>query len=149
MSEATRELSDEFSRKVLVVDDEPALLRALSRVLQAAGWQPTVCPTAAAALKILEHEGFAVVISDVDMPGLSGMELIKLLRGRQLDVPVVLMTGAPMLEGAIQAADTGAFMYLAKPIANKQLLEVIESAALPRSGIQRIYRNERGERLAR
>ena len=125
------------SKRVLIVDDEPALLRAVSRILLTNGWEATTCLSGASAAELILKEQFTVVLSDVDMPGLSGIELLKLLRERAVDVPVILMTGAPMLESAVQAVEYGAFKYLTKPVRMKELLDTVERAARARSAVSR------------
>jgi DNA-binding response OmpR family regulator len=129
----------EYGGSVLVVDDEPSLLQMTARLLRAAGYSVTICTDGAAASRLIGTEAFDVVVSDIDMPQLSGIDLLKLLRERAIDVPVVLMTGAPTLESAILAVERGAFKYLTKPVQNEELLETVARAARSRaaSGTQR------------
>ena len=122
---------------VLLVDDEPALLRATARHLRGAGYAVTACADGASAATVLATATFDVVISDIEMPSLNGVDLLKLLRQRGLDVPVILMTGAPGLETAMLAVEHGAFKYVTKPIAARDLLEVVERAVRRRSGVGR------------
>src|ERR1700722_6595460 len=102
--------------RVLLVDDEPSLLVATARHLRAAGFTVTECADGAEAAALIGKETFDVVLSDIDMPGLSGVEMLKVLRERQIDIPVVLMTGNPKLETAMKAVEHGAFKYLTKPV---------------------------------
>ena len=114
---------------VLVVDDEPALLRAIARTLGAAGFTVTTCADATTAADLLTRQSFAVVVSDIDMPELDGVGLLSLLRGRAIDTPVILMTGAPSLETAIRAVEHGAFKYLTKPVSSEHFIEAVTRAA--------------------
>lgn len=117
---------------VLVVDDEPVLLQVLARTLRAGGFDATTCTDGAAAAELIATRPFAVVVSDIDMPQLGGVELLQLLREREIDVPVVLMTGSPTLETAIRAVEHGAFKYLMKPIAPEELTDVVGRAVRAR-----------------
>src|SRR4051812_32939388 len=100
--------------RVLVVDDEPALLRLLVRILNDAGYGAETAGDGAAASALLRDQKFDVILSDVHMPGLDGIELLRVVRERDLDVPVILLTGAPDVETATRALEYGAFRYLIK-----------------------------------
>jgi serine/threonine protein kinase/CheY-like chemotaxis protein len=110
---------------VLLVDDEPALLHVIARQLRAAGYTVTECGDGASAAELIGAQPFDVVLSDIDMPGLSGIDLLKLLRERQVEIPVVLMTGNPTIDTAVKAVEHGALRYLTKPVAAAELLETV------------------------
>jgi DNA-binding response OmpR family regulator len=114
--------------KVLVVDDDAALLRAIGRQLEAAGVDVTTCNSGPDAVECIEAGSFDVILSDIDMPGLTGIELLKLLRARHVEVPVVLMTGSPSMDTAVQAVEHGAIKYLMKPLNSAELLATVEKA---------------------
>jgi eukaryotic-like serine/threonine-protein kinase len=120
--------------RVLLVDDEPILLRVTARQLRAAGFTVSECANGAEAAALIGKETFDVVLSDIDMPGLSGVEMLKLLRQRQVDIPVVLMTGDPKLETAMKAVEHGAFKYLTKPVEPAELVETVRRAATTSHG---------------
>jgi EAL domain-containing protein (putative c-di-GMP-specific phosphodiesterase class I)/ActR/RegA family two-component response regulator len=109
-------------RRILVVDDEPALLALYSEVLSGEGFAVTACRSGGEALACLEREVFDAALSDISMPGLDGMGLLRALRARGLDLPVVLVTGAPSLNTAIEAIEHGALQYLVKPVAIEALV---------------------------
>jgi len=113
---------------VLLVDDEPLLLRAYARILENRGFEVQTASDGAAAAAMLAERRFGVILSDISMPGMDGLALLREVRKRDLDVPVLLMTGAPALETAMEALDNGALRYLVKPIAQPKLLEVLENA---------------------
>lgn len=115
--------------RVLLVDDEPALLRALSRHLEYAGVKVTTCEAAEAALKLLSSEPFDVLISDIAMPGMSGVELLRAVKTAHRHLPVILITGAPDVRSAVQALELGAFKYLLKPIDSAEFIDVVTRAA--------------------
>lgn len=107
---------------MLVVDDEPALLRATGRLLELAGFVVTTRGSGPEAARRLVAERFDVVLSDLDMRDLGGIALLKMLRERDMDIPVVLVTGAPTLDSAMPAVEYGAFRYLTKPVARDELV---------------------------
>jgi EAL domain-containing protein (putative c-di-GMP-specific phosphodiesterase class I) len=115
--------------RVLLVDDEVALLRAYSIVLRGRGCDVDATSSAQEAVQKLEEETYDVVLSDVTMPGMNGLEFLRAVRQRDLDIPVVLMTGQPGLESALRAIEYGAFRYLVKPIDLQLLDEVVRRAA--------------------
>ncbi|HMI89209.1 MAG TPA: response regulator [Polyangiaceae bacterium] len=80
------------------------------------------------ARKRLQNGAFDVVVSDVNMPGYGGLEFLRNVRERDLDVPVVLVTGKPAVDSSIRAVEYGAFRYLIKPVPNDTLVEVIRHA---------------------
>ena len=117
---------------VLLIEDESALRHAYARMLRAAGWTVTECGHGASAVELIGAHSFDVILSDIDMPGLSGIEFLGLLRERQIETPVVLMTGAPTLDTAVKAVEHGAFKYLTKPMESGELLETVDRAAKSR-----------------
>ena len=117
--------------RVLVVDDDKDVARITSRLLnREADIDVTVTTAPAVAIKQARLESYDVVVSDVMMPGMSGMDLIKTLRVFDLDIPVILVTGAPSLEVAQEAVELGAFRYLAKPVDHDELILVVRQAAM-------------------
>jgi EAL domain-containing protein (putative c-di-GMP-specific phosphodiesterase class I) len=114
---------------VLVVDDDPAVGRMISRVLEAAGYEVTTVDGGSAAVESIMRSQFDVVLSDIQMPAMSGVELLSVIRAYDLDVPVILMTGEPTVETAMEAVSLGAIQYLQKPTANDVLLKAVEQAS--------------------
>jgi EAL domain-containing protein (putative c-di-GMP-specific phosphodiesterase class I) len=114
--------------RVLIVDDEPALLEVWGEILADAGWRVDTAADGARALEILLHGAFDTILTDIDMPGLNGLQLLRAIRARDFDVPVVLMTGHPRTETAIEAVEQGALRYLVKPVAASTLTEAVEAA---------------------
>jgi len=115
--------------RILVVDDEATLARAYARTLSAAGYEVEMAEDGNAALVIFRKGGISAVLTDITMPGMDGLALLGQIRQADADVPVVLATGGPTVESAIQALDQGALKYLVKPIDAESLLEVMEQAA--------------------
>jgi EAL domain-containing protein (putative c-di-GMP-specific phosphodiesterase class I) len=117
------------NRAVLVVDDDEALSRALSRVLKLAGYEVVVASNGAAAVETVMHRPFDVILSDIQMPGMSGVDLLSVVRAYDLDVPVILMTGNPTLETAMEAVSLGALQYLVKPASNEEVVNAVDRAS--------------------
>ena len=115
--------------RVLLVDDEPAISRSLARILGQAGHSVTAAHGGAEAIALLATSSFDVVISDIRMPGMDGLTLLRAIRAKDLDVPVAFMTGSPQLETVIEAMENGAFRYLLKPVDSHGSLALVERAA--------------------
>jgi EAL domain-containing protein (putative c-di-GMP-specific phosphodiesterase class I)/CheY-like chemotaxis protein len=113
---------------VLLVDDEPQLTRALSRLLTAAGYEVEAVHDGAAAVARFKERFFDVVISDISMPGMGGLELLRAIREKDLDVPVIIMTGGPAVKSAIEAIEYGALRYLIKPVESGPLEDLVARA---------------------
>jgi EAL domain-containing protein (putative c-di-GMP-specific phosphodiesterase class I)/CheY-like chemotaxis protein len=118
-----------LSARVLLVDDEPAIARALSRILQTAGHIVTSAQSGEEAVSLLGTAAFDVIISDIRMPGMDGLALLRAIRAKDLDVPVAFMTGSPALETVLEAMENGAFRYLTKPVDSDELRALVERAA--------------------
>ena len=129
------------AHRVLLVDDEPELLRALERLLRRAGYEVQSCSDGTSAVERLEHDDFDVVISDIAMPNMDGIQLLRSIREHDLDIPVILITGAPAVQSAIDALEYGAFKYLVKPIESAPLLKTVARA-------EQMYRLARMKREA-
>jgi EAL domain-containing protein (putative c-di-GMP-specific phosphodiesterase class I) len=115
--------------RVLIVEDDRGLLEVYADLLMDAGFEVAVASDGQAALRALQAEPFDVVLSDVVMPGSNGVDLLRAVRTRDLDVPVVLVTGNPSVETAVQAVEMGALHYLLKPVAAAELVRCVSSAA--------------------
>ena len=114
---------------VLLVDDDVALLRSLERVLKPKGFQTKTAQSGEEAVAICAQQRFDVVLSDISMPGMDGIQLLRKIRETDLLVPVVLLTGGPAVSTAMEAIEYGAFRYIAKPISNEDLVSVLEQAS--------------------
>jgi EAL domain-containing protein (putative c-di-GMP-specific phosphodiesterase class I)/ActR/RegA family two-component response regulator len=113
---------------VLLVDDEVELLSVLGRGLRTRGHEVETASDGRLALELLATKEYDVVVSDISMPEMDGITLLRAVRERSLDLPVVLMTGSPSLETAIRAVELGALRYLQKPFRVEELEGVVEYA---------------------
>jgi EAL domain-containing protein (putative c-di-GMP-specific phosphodiesterase class I)/CheY-like chemotaxis protein len=127
--------------RVLVVDDDPPMRRAIQRQLTAEGWMVTLAENGRAGIDAMREgrEHFDCVVSDVHMPELDGFGLIAAIRRYDDDLPVLLITGDPSLDGAVRAIESGAVSYLAKPFDAETLASAVARAAR-RHGVARMRR---------
>jgi two-component system response regulator AtoC len=116
------------SARILVVDDDPALGVVLHALLQQAGYAPRVVPSAEAALDAIERHAVDLILTDVKMPGMDGMDLLKALSERRPDLPVVLLTAHGTVPLAVEAMKRGAADFLLKPFDRDEILFVISKA---------------------
>ncbi|HEX3777645.1 MAG TPA: EAL domain-containing protein [Polyangiaceae bacterium] len=115
--------------RVLLVDDDDAVRSAFRRLLERRGFSVFPCSSGREALERLASASFDAMVSDVRMPGMSGLKLLRAVREHDLDLPVILVTGNPDVDSASEAVEYGAFQYLIKPIESEHLGQVIERAA--------------------
>jgi DNA-binding NtrC family response regulator len=113
--------------RLLLVEDDGALRAALTRSLRHR-FDVTPLADAASAAARLRERRFDVVLSDVLLQGMTGIDLLRTVRTSDLDVPVILMTGLPEIDGAIDAMDLGAVTYLRKPFAPAVLDAALDRA---------------------
>ena len=120
--------SDNSPDTILVVDDSPATLEVLQRNLTADGFRVFTAPGVAEALKLLDHTAVDLVITDLKMPGVSGMDLVRHVRENLHNTEVMMITGYATVEGAVQAVKIGAEEFLAKPFTDDELLAAVKRA---------------------
>lgn len=108
--------------RILVVDDEPAALDFISEIVQREGFDCVTAQGAEEALKILSDQGADVVISDIRMPGMNGMELLREIKTHYPDVDAIMMTGFDTRESFTQVIEAGAADFIAKPFYQDELV---------------------------
>jgi EAL domain-containing protein (putative c-di-GMP-specific phosphodiesterase class I) len=116
------------THRLLLVEDDVHLASALTRRLQSR-FDVTAVADGATAAELLVREKFDVVLTDIQLPRMSGIDLLRVVRAYDLDVPVIVMTGAPSVETAIAAIDLGALTYIAKPFEGTKLEEALDRAS--------------------
>jgi EAL domain-containing protein (putative c-di-GMP-specific phosphodiesterase class I) len=119
-------LQDEI--QLLLVDDDASIRRAYQRALVRNGWRVEAVGSGKEAIERVQLGSFDVILSDISMPGMTGLEFLRAVREYNLDVPVVLMTGDPELDSAMRAVEYGAFRYLVKPVESGVLEDVVRRA---------------------
>jgi len=125
--------------RILIVDDDEPLGRALARQLSRNGYEVVVHHQGKTALEAVRAGGFEAIVSDIEMPGLSGIELLRAVRDHDPDLPVVLITGAPAIRTAADAVEHGAFRYLIKPLDLTDFTQTVRRA----SQLYRLARTKR------
>src|SRR5262249_38289864 len=114
--------------RLLVVDDEINIRSALAKILQQAGYAVTVAESGDAALAVLQDRVFDVVLTDLKMVGLTGMDVLKAVKASDPDTEVVLVTAYGTIESAVEAMKTGAYDYLTKPVDPERLTHLVGKA---------------------
>ena len=120
--------------RVLVVDDEANLRKVLAAMLRREGYEVTVAADGEQGLAEFEKNGADVVVTDLVMPKVGGMELLKAINARQPDVPVIIITAHGTVDSAVEAIKLGAFDYITKPFEQAELSAVIAKAARTHDG---------------
>ena len=140
---------------VLIVDDETGILETLSILLKNEGFSPVVAHGGRAGLERIQALDPDIILTDVRMPNVNGIEILTAARAKDPDMPVILMTAQADLRSAIQAVNSGAFYYIQKPFVNDDILAILRRAAEHRqlrvenkSLRQEIRRHERNGALA-
>ena len=114
--------------RILVVDDEEQMRDLLAKVLERKGFQTSVCGDGTEALAFLEKEPVDLVVTDVRMPGLGGMEALRAVKELNPDIVVIIMTAFGSIDQAVQAVKEGAYDYINKPFKIDEMLLTIEKA---------------------
>lgn len=117
------------AERVLVVEDDPNAQRFFARVLEQAGFEVVVASDGHSAVDALLAGDFCAVVSDVGVPDLTGVDLLRCVRVHDLDVPVVLVTGGADVKTAAEAISYGAFQFLLKPVSGALLVGEVRRAA--------------------
>jgi len=125
--------------RILVVDDSPQTLEVLQRNLSARGYRVLTAPGAAEAIACLEATPVHLVITDLKMPKVSGLDLVRHVRENFRGTGVMMITGYPSVRGAVEAIKSGADEFLSKPFTDEELLSAVRQA-LQKAGDQRANR---------
>ncbi len=120
-----------MAERILVVEDNPAVLEAYAATLEGGGYEVVQAPSGKLAQEILRTSSLDVVITDLKMPEIGGLDVLRIAKSTDPEIIVILITGFATVETAVEAMKVGASDYLEKPFAIKQLLTVVE---LPRFG---------------
>jgi two-component system, NtrC family, response regulator AtoC len=117
-----------MNRSILLIDDDPAVLSMLARSFERAGWSVSSATNARTGIEIYDRDPPHVVVLDLDMPGINGMQALEILRQRDPDATVVMLTGQSDVGTAVEAMRLGAENFLTKPFDQKHLHAVAERA---------------------
>ena len=113
---------------VAIVDDDPSVQRALQRLIRSAGWKATTFASAQEFLARPRTESPNCVLFDLQMPGLSGLDLQKRMAEVGMEIPIVFLTGHGDIPASVRAMKAGAVQFLTKPVDEEALLQAIEEA---------------------
>ena len=116
------------AEKILVVDDEQSMAQFLAIVLRKEGYQVSTVQNGRDALDKVKAEAFDVVITDVRMPGMDGIQLLQGIKKHDPGLPVVIMTAYASQQSAIDAVNLGAFQYLIKNAKNDEIKLIVRNA---------------------
>jgi CheY-like chemotaxis protein len=112
---------------ILLVDDDPDTRNIVPRMLSKSGYAVATCSSGHQALKYLARQKFDLVLSDVRMPGMSGVELLKSIRDNYPDLPVILLTAIADLDSEMEAARDEMHGYLRKPYTAAELTDAVQT----------------------
>jgi EAL domain-containing protein (putative c-di-GMP-specific phosphodiesterase class I)/ActR/RegA family two-component response regulator len=129
MDDSDRSTFQTEKLRLLLVDDDPAVRHGYGRILARHDVTVETASNGKEAAESVKDGAFDVIVSDISMPEMTGIEFLKAVRAHDLDVPVILMTGEPSVASAMSAVEYGAFRYLAKPVSPDQLWDTVVYAA--------------------
>lgn len=116
----------ELAASILLIDDDAEILEYYRDALASRGYRIQTAADGKEAVSLARWRRFDVIVSDISMPGMDGIQLLRAIRESNLDVPVILATSDPRAETAIRAVEYGALRYLTKPVAPAELRKVVE-----------------------
>lgn len=123
---------------ILLVDDDPEFRRAMKRMFEKSDYQITAAADGQEALDALSNETFDLIISDLRMPNLDGMELMGELRRQGLETPIIFLTAYGEVESYMDLMNLGAFEYVNKPVKGQEILDIARRAIEAHSNSQHI-----------
>jgi CheY-like chemotaxis protein/glycine cleavage system H lipoate-binding protein len=119
----------ERSINVLAVDDEPVVLSSIKKHLKRENFEVNKAETADEALAILDKQSIDIILTDLMMPKIDGLQLMQIVKERMPQIPIIMITGYATINTALKATQMGAFDYIAKPFTRTELLSVVRRAA--------------------
>ena len=123
--------------KILVVDDEPAVRESLDEILRLEGYSVVSVENGDLAIKTLQSESFDLILLDLKMPGMDGIDVMRLATKITPDTKIILLTGHGSMESAVEALRHSAHDYLIKPIPTRELLSSVGRAIAQRTELQK------------
>jgi len=115
--------------QILVADDEPNMRKVLRALLEHDGYDVHLAENGGAALEIIENHHIDIVVTDLRMPGIDGMELLKRVHREMEAIPVIMITAHGTVDTAVEAIKLGAFDYITKPFERRALRDIVSKAA--------------------
>jgi two-component system NtrC family response regulator len=124
---------------VLIVDDEKNYPLILSAVLEEEGFETFTANSGSEALEILKNTDIDLVVTDMKMPSMNGIELLEKIKAKDPDLPVIMMTAYGTVDKAVEAMQKGAYSYILKPFDNDRLIIYVNKAV----GMYRVVKENR------
>lgn len=122
-----------MNERLLIVEDEETLCESLRRVLTKEGYLVDTAHSAESALEIYEEGLYDVIITDIILPGITGIELLKRIKERLPEQIVIMATAYASLETAVEALRTGAYDYIVKPVMHEEIKQIVRNALTQRA----------------
>lgn len=145
---AAAALAEDAIKRVLIVDDEPTIRLALGKFLRSRGYEVDLAESGASAVALLREHKFALLICDLRMPGMSGLEVVPQAIAQDPDLGIIMLTAVNDASAATEALSSGAFDYLTKPVELNELQAAVERAmqrrtrGMERRAVDRLIRRE-------
>jgi DNA-binding NtrC family response regulator len=117
-----------MNERLLIVEDEETLCESLKRVLAREGYVVDTFNSAEAAMQVFEESLYNIIITDIILPGITGIELLKKIKERLPEQIVIIMTAYASLETAVEALRTGAYDYVVKPVMHEEIKQIVKNA---------------------
>ncbi|MBA4371704.1 MAG: hypothetical protein C0402_02450 [Thermodesulfovibrio sp.] len=117
-----------MAERLLIVEDEETLRESLKRVLTQAGYEVDSVGSSEAALQTLDKKSYELIITDIILPGVNGIQLLKKCKEKNEKVKFLIITAFASIETAVEAIRAGAFDYLVKPIQHQEIKDTIRKA---------------------
>ena len=118
----------EISERILIVEDEDTLCESLQRVFRREGYEADIADSAETAFRLLENTTYDLILTDVILPGISGIELIARYKEQNPNQKVIIMTAYASLQTAVEALRVGACDFIVKPIMHDELKRMVKKA---------------------
>ncbi|MBI5057235.1 MAG: response regulator [Nitrospirae bacterium] len=117
-----------MEKRLIIVEDEETLCESLKRVLTREGYTVDAVNSAEDAFNMLEEKEYDLIITDIILPGLNGIKLIKRIKEKNPEQTVVVMTAYASLETAEEALSAGAYDYIVKPVMHEEIKQIVKNA---------------------
>jgi DNA-binding NtrC family response regulator len=117
-----------MDRRLIIVEDEETLCESLKRVLSREGYAVDTASNSEAALQMLDRGSYDLIITDIILPGMNGIELLRTVREKNPEQIVVVMTAYASLETAVEALRAGAYDYIVKPVMHEEIKQIVRNA---------------------
>jgi DNA-binding NtrC family response regulator len=127
-------------QSILLVDDDQEFRKAMKKMFEKSGYDVTVAADGREALDVLSKDVFDLIISDLRMPNLNGMELMEEIKKKKMKVPVIFITAYGEVESYMDLMNLGAFEYINKPVKGQEILSVARKALETYGNSRRVSR---------